>query len=596
MSNNTNWIYNNYEFENRINNLSWTISGNYDEDMDTSEKDYSSKDVSLYFAIVAGARRKFLDWNIIKKYIISRMKKGYNKDILMTLIQIVLNCVVENKVINERPGVEEIRNKAYSDILVNYNKIHKEDILQILKYTFILESIDKHPAVDSLTMRIINDIKTIDCSEELINILKRLDEIYLTYFEHIMNSQQQEKNINDKQIKNVNVDFDTFSDFMYEELYMDEESIESIESEINNISNSMLVENLGEMNDINLEKSPNRTIYVDETMAQKIYEKVEYYYGKSFLNENDIRRIEIKYCRDVHEGCRIHFTDGVLRSKCSNAFQLKYVTRQKENNIFKYRDNIKLHKRSINKLKESISRILIEESAVDRIYSNNGTICANKAWRIGRSNNTEIFYKDIQNEKGKYVIDILLDASGSQSRNQFNVAIQAFIIAKALTLVGIPNRVMGYLSFLDYTVLKRYRDYNDNINACENIFEYFAAGNNRDGLAIKATCDALLEREEENKILIILSDGKPNDIKIGKDRSRSLRGETSYKGIIGVKDTALEVRKARKQGILVLGVFTGKESDLESEKIIYGKDFIYTKNIERFSDIVAMYLKKIIRN
>lgn len=596
MSNNTNWIYNNYEFENRINNLSWTISGNYDEDMDTSEKDYSSKDVSLYFAIVAGARRKFLDWNIIKKYIISRMKKGYNKDILMTLIQIVLNCVVENKVINERPGVEEIRNKAYSDILVNYNKIHKEDILQILKYTFILESIDKHPAVDSLIMRIINDIKTIDCSEELINILKRLDEIYLTYFEHIMNSQQQEKNINDKQIKNVNVDFDTFSDFMYEELYMYEESMESIESEINNISNSMLVENLGEMNDINLEKSPNRTIYVDETMAQKIYEKVEYYYGKSFLNENDIRRIEIKYCRDVHEGCRIHFTDGVLRSKCSNAFQLKYVTRQKENNIFKYRDNIKLHKRSINKLKESISRILIEESAVDRIYSNNGTICANKAWRIGRSNNTEIFYKDIQNEKGKYVIDILLDASGSQSRNQFNVAIQAFIIAKALTLVGIPNRVMGYLSFLDYTVLKRYRDYNDNINACENIFEYFAAGNNRDGLAIKATCDALLEREEENKILIILSDGKPNDIKIGKDRSRSLRGETSYKGIIGVKDTALEVRKARKQGILVLGVFTGKESDLESEKIIYGKDFIYTKNIERFSDIVAMYLKKIIRN
>lgn len=596
MSNNTNWIYNNYEFENRINNLSWTISGNYDEDMDTSEKDYSSKDVSLYFAIVAGARRKFLDWNIIKKYIISRMKKGYNKDILMTLIQIVLNCVVENKVINERPGVEEIRNKAYSDILVNYNKIHKEDILQILKYTFILESIDKHPAVDSLIMRIINDIKTIDCSEELMNILKRLDEIYLTYFEHIMNSQQQEKNINDKQIKNVNVDFDTFSDFMYEELYMYEESMESIESEINNISNSMLVENLGEMNDINLEKSPNRTIYVDETMAQKIYEKVEYYYGKSFLNENDIRRIEIKYCRDVHEGCRIHFTDGVLRSKCSNAFQLKYVTRQKENNIFKYRDNIKLHKRSINKLKESISRILIEESAVDRIYSNNGTICANKAWRIGRSNNTEVFYKDIQNEKGKYVIDILLDASGSQSRNQFNVAIQAFIIAKALTLVGIPNRVMGYLSFLDYTVLKRYRDYNDNINACENIFEYFAAGNNRDGLAIKATCDALLEREEENKILIILSDGKPNDIKIGKDRSRSLRGETSYKGIIGVKDTALEVRKARKQGILVLGVFTGKESDLESEKIIYGKDFIYTKNIERFSDIVAMYLKKIIRN
>lgn len=595
MSGNTNWIYNNYEFENRVNNLAWTVSGMYDEDIDSSEKDYSSKDVSLYFGIIAGARRKYLDWDIIKKYIMSRIKKSYDKDILYTLIELVLNSVIEDKVINERPGVEEIRNKAYKDVLVNYSKIHKEDILQTLRYTFILHAMNRHPAVDGLTTRIMKDIKAIDCNNDLMNILKRLDEIYLTYFEFIINSQRENLQGNEQDIKNVNVDFDTFSDFMYEELYMDDE-IETIESEINNISSSMLVENLGEMDSGDLEKSQNRVIYVDEVMAQKIYDKVEYYYGKAFLNESEIRKIETKYCRDVHEGCRVHFTDGVLRSECNNAFQLKYVTRQKENNLYKYRDNIKLHKRSINKLRESISRILIEESAVDRIYSDGGTICANRAWRIGRSNNTKVFYKDIRNEKGKYVIDILLDASGSQSRNQFNVAIQAYIIATALTSIGIPNRVMGYLSFLDYTVLKRYRNYNDNINSCENIFEYFAAGNNRDGLAIKAVSDALLEREEENKILIILSDGKPNDVKIGKDRSRSLRGEASYKGMVAVKDTALEVRKARKQGILVLGVFTGKEKDLEAEKMIYGKDFIYTKDIERFSDIVAMYLKKIIKN
>ncbi|HBI92799.1 MAG TPA: nitric oxide reductase activation-like protein [Terrisporobacter glycolicus] len=595
MSGNTNWIYNNYEFENRVNNLAWTVCGMYEEDIDSSEKDYSSKDVSLYFGIIAGARRKYLDWDIIKKYIISRIKKSYDKDILYTLIELVLNSVVEDKVINERPGVEEIRSKAYKDILVNYSKINKEDILQTLRYTFILQAMNRHPAVDGLTRRIMKDIKSIDCNDDLMNILKRLDEIYLTYFEFIINSQREISQGNEQDIKNVNVDFDTFSDFMYEELYMDEE-IETIESEINNISNTMLVENLGEMGSGDLGKSSNRVIYVDEVMAQKIYDKVEYYYGKAFLSESEIRKIETKHCRDVHEGCRVHFTDGVLRSECNNVFQLKYVTRQKENNLYKYRNNIKLHKRSINKLKESISRILIEESAIDRIYSDGGTICANRAWRIGRSNNSKVFYKDIRNEKGKYVIDILLDASGSQSRNQFNVAIQAYIIATALTSVGIPNRVMGYLSFLDYTILKRYRDYNDNINSCENIFEYFAAGNNRDGLAIKAASDSLLEREEENKILIILSDGKPNDVKIGKDRSRSLRGEASYKGMIAVKDTALEVRKARKQGILVLGVFTGKEKDLEAEKIIYGQDFIYTKDIERFSDIVAMYLKKIIKN
>ena len=35
----------------------------------------------------------------------------------------------------------------------------------------------------------------------------------------------------------------------------------------------------------------------------------------------------------------------------------------------------------------------------------------------------------------------------------------SYILSAALTLAGIPNRVMGFQSFLDYTILKRFRDY-----------------------------------------------------------------------------------------------------------------------------------------
>jgi nitric oxide reductase activation protein len=382
---------------------------------------------------------------------------------------------------------------------------------------------------------------------------------------------------------------------MYEELYNDEEN-QSIENEINDIASSMLVESIGESEMQQSPQSSDRVIYVDKETLDNIYKKMEHYYGKSYLNKSEIKKIETKNCRNVHEGCRIHFTEGVIRSECSNIAQIKYVTRQKENNISKFRDKVKVHKRNIIKLKENISRMLIEESEISRIYSDCGTVYANRAWRASRSNNKKIFYKDIENEKGKYAIDILLDSSGSQSRNQANVATQAYIIARALTMVGIPNRVMGFSSFMDYTILKRFKDYEDNIDSSENIFEYFCAGNNRDGLAIKSTCEGLSERNEENKILIVLSDGRPNDVKIGKDRERSIRGEMAYRGVVGVRDAANEVRKARQNGILVLGVFTGKEIDLEAERLIYGKDFIYTKDIERFSDIVSMYLKKIIRN
>ena len=596
MTNSLKWIFNEYEFDNRVNNLAWTVAGKYDEDIDISEKDYTSKDASMYYAIIAGAMRKYIDWETVKKYLVNRMKSGYNKDILCTIIQIVLNDIVEKKVIEERPGVIDIRNKAYDDILKSYSKIHKEDILKLLKYTYVLQRMDRHPVMDRLVRKILREINNIDVHGDIMEILKKVDEIYLTYFQYILDSQNQNVEFVEDNIKNVEVDFDTFADFMLEELYDDQE-VENVETEINNFTGGILVDGLGdEKEDINLESTPHRVLYVNEEILNKIYKRVEYYYGKSYLNEGDRRKIESRNCRNVHEGCRLHFTDGVLRSHCENAFQLKYVTRQKDNNLFEFQYKMKVYRRQINKLRECFSRLLIEESSSDRLYSDCGTIYANKAWRIGRSSNNKIFYKNVDNGKGRYVIDILLDSSGSQTSKQFMVAIQAYILSAALTLAGIPNRVMGFQSFLDYTILKRFRDYNDNVRKCEDIFEYYCSGNNRDGLAIKATCDGLLEREEENKILIVLSDGKPNDVKIGKDSSRSIRGEMSYKGIVGIKDTAMEVRKARKRGIMVLGVFTGKEIDLEAEKKIYGKDFIYIKDIQRFSGIVSTYLKKVIIN
>ena len=56
-------------------------------------------------------------------------------------------------------------------------------------------------------------------------------------------------------------------------------------------------------------------------------------------------------------------------------------------------------------------------------------------------------------------------------------------------------------------------------------------------------------------------------------------------------DKELEYRIAKSKSY-----FYGNESDLQAEKLIYGNDFIYIKDIEKFSDIVSMYLKKVIRN
>lgn len=588
-------IYNKNEFENRANNLYWTISENYNEDISILEKDYISNNTTMYSVILYGAMQKYIEWEEVKRYLFNTIKKGYDFKTILNLVQIVLNPKTEEELIRERPGVIDIRNLAYKEILNNFSKISKEDVLRKIRYTLILESMDKHPAVDGFNRRLINSIKSVDINQPILKILENIDKIYASYFKTLDNKESYDTKEFIKEDKDHNIDFDTFSDFMYEDLYNEENNI-LVENEIKKVQSHMISEDI-KLSDLDIHENPSdRVIVVDEKTLEKIHNRMENYYGKSYLSRDEIKRVETKNCKNLHEGCRVHFTDGVLRSECSNIVQIKYVTRQKENNISKFRDNVKIHKRNIIKLKDSISRILIEENEISRVYSGCGNICANRVWKISRSNNKKIFFKDVENEKGKYVIDILLDGSGSQRRNQSDIATQAYTISMALTMAGIANRVMSFSSFMDYTILKRFRNYDENLDSCENIFEYFCAGNNRDGLAIKSICDGLLKRSEENKILIVLSDGKPNDVKFGKDRERSIRGETSYRGRVGVKDTANEIRKARQEGILVLGVFTGNERELEDQRMIYGRDFIYTKDIERFSNIVSAYLKKIISN
>ncbi|AFA47177.1 cobaltochelatase CobT-related protein [Acetobacterium woodii] len=587
--NDNKWIYEDYEFDNRIANLMWTVSGDYNENMDSGEKSFISKNVALYHAVTAGGRRKYINWSSVKKYVISRHRAGFNKDILLNLIAMGSDVVVEEKIIAERPGVYDIRKNAYDDILNNYYKMHTDDLLEKVRHAIILKKIGKTPMMDTETRHIANDLVALQKREDTIELLRGIEDIYVKYFPMFVEADGGEIN---EAGNSKNGNRGDFSDFMLEEMFEDPEE-QDIEASIEEISEALMGETQGDLENVNSNKD-NRILRVQEEDIEKIYEKVAYYYGNSFLDNNEVRKLQNRVCSGEHGNCRIHMTDGVIRSDSDNEFQQKYVQRHQAKNIDVFRANQKVFKRNINKLKESISRTLVQEEIIDAIPSDAGQLIPNKLWRVGRSSNNKVFVKNIDNNKGSFVVDILIDSSGSQRRNQSRVAIQAYILAQSLTLVGIPNRVLGFSSFLDYTVIKRFRDYESPLSANENIFEYYCSGNNRDGLAIKATCEDLLKRQEDNKILIVLSDGRPNDIKVGKGQANDLT--EAYRGRVAISDTAREVRSARQQGIMILGVFTGKEQDLMAEKLIYGKDFAYIKDINRFADMVIKYLKQIITN
>ena len=94
---------------------------------------------------------------------------------------------------------------------------------------------------------------------------------------------------------------------------------------------------------------------------------------------------------------------------------------------------------------------------------------------------------------------------------------------------------------------------------CDNIFNYYAAGWNRDGLAFRGI-GKILDMNPgvaDRHLVIILTDAAPNDSQRILPSQDSPFGH-DYSDDISVNDAAEEVRALRAKGIHVSAVFYGK--------------------------------------
>ena len=324
-------------------------------------------------------------------------------------------------------------------------------------------------------------------------------------------------------------------------------------------------------------------------VLEKAHTYVELNYGKTYLTETEEKRINHLMCRGIHGDCSLYFTEGILKNPVKRNYQYEYAVRLRNKNIWLYHDKHRIVKHNIAELTDTLRKSLTLRAETQTVLSDRGMIVPSRLWRIGRSSDEKIFQRELKADAADFVVDVLIDASGSQMSRQGEVAIQAYIISEALSNVEIPHRVMSFCTFWDYTILHRFRKYDDPRTENENIFNYVTSSNNRDGLAIKTAGYSLLQRQEEKKILIVLSDGRPYDVIVNRPNAKNPQ---PYRGSTAISDTATEVRRLRNLDVSVLGVFAGEEKDLATEKRIFGKDFAYIRDIRNFSRIVGRYLKK----
>ncbi len=330
-------------------------------------------------------------------------------------------------------------------------------------------------------------------------------------------------------------------------------------------------------------------ILVTEEAAQKMHSYIELHFGTSYMDELEQKRLNRRLCRGVHADCKLYFTDGIIHNYVRENNTYVMAKRTWEMNQRFYRQNQRVARQNIRELGDILKRSLQARKEEDRYLASCGTILPARLWKVGRSEDARLFVKEIRQNNGDFAVDVLMDASGSQRSRQHLVALQGYILSAALSAAGIPHRVLGFCTFWDHTVLRRFREYDEGREADWRLMEFTSSSNNRDGLALRASADGLFDRPEENKVLIVLSDGRPNDLVVNRPH---VRNPCVYTGEYAVKDTAAEVRRLRSQGIAVLGVFAGEEPDLQAERRIFGKDFAYIRDISSFAHVVGRYLKK----
>ena len=577
------------DLENRIRNLLWTVSGDYTLDVKPDVSLFlRSKEIALYDGIKQGAFARYFDKNLLGLYLVKKIYLDASESELTGLTQLCIEAAVGERICEERPGVRRMRKKALEDIMdQEYETLPSYDMLldrlKIAVFRDVLAG--SVQPVEKKLSGFRDQIYECGNTEDTMELIQVIDSLYNT----VIDPDFEKKKGSLDRVMAVTLEELTefgWEDYLNEEMYEDalENYVEQITYRVTDLENSSLTEDMEEKR-----KVKNKITVVSEEALKKAHTYVELNFGRSYLSPAEDKRMNYLMCRGIHGDCTLYFTEGILENPVRDNYQYQYAKRLRNKNIWVYHDKHRIAKRNISMLTELLKKALVIRSENQEVLSDRGMIIPSRLWRVGRSREADLFKRVLRGDNTDFAVDVLIDASGSQMSRQGDVALQAYMISSALSNVEIPHRVMSYCTFWDHTIMHRFREYDDPVAADENIFNYVTSSNNRDGLAIKAAGYGLLQREEEKKILIILSDGRPYDVIINRPNAKN---PAPYHGKYAIADTATEIRRLRSQGVSVLGVFAGEEKDLAAEKKIFGKDFAYIRDVGNFSRIVGRYLTK----
>lgn len=553
----------------RADNQVWNGARNYDLRPDFHAFD-GDGDAELYFNTIIGLAARYYDFSRFKP-LLNTFQSQAQCETYTEMFWLALEGLAYRRGRDERPALDELRREYARGIVARYVRRAEPHSTEKISTAWFMRALGAPGAEDEWENAVL-DALTLPLDLNEAQIAARIEALLYKYFRRARRS------VTDRQWA----------------AWVDR-SFNGAKRSPGRIVSRKALRRLAQTDAAETETALGRAQKVWLMMQGKTPEPVlrryvEAVFGKSMLTPAELAAAEKELCTGAHENCRLHFTRGVMTERereTEAAWELETFRRQRAKNREYFEKNLVQNRIVISRLTQTLQNTILLQQDVTHSLTRAGRLAPPVAWRAGALSDEKVFTRQSEDHPGELVVDIMLDGSASQNRQQEKLATQGYIIAESLTRCNIPVRVSAFCSVSGCTVMSILRDYDAPGN--DGLFDYVAAGWNRDGLAMRAMGWLMRRDPHARRMLIILSDANPNDDQ--KLPSKGLVPGKTYGGKAGIEDAAHEAAALRLQGVPPLCVFTGSDMELPGARSIYGKNLTRIPTIGWFADAVGKMIQ-----
>lgn len=550
--------------ENRIKNIIWDGSMNYDSEPFITGEDISGNP-DFYINLIIGLSEKYFGSDNLEK-LFSYWQYNLHRDKFDLFTIFLLEDFVYKKEVESRKVLSSLR-RAYAEKFLEDKYDLQRKNLALKENLFFEMQIKK---VHNILGR---NYKLNDKREEIFENLK-------------LQKDTDAKNLEDRILSIFRENLD----------YKENEILK-----FSPLKNFTLLDRLGF---VKLERSNSPSIFGNfkskkaSGMAGFFYslalkrqrEKEKYIediFGKSIYSDAEMKIIDEKYLKDGHKKSKLHYTRGLLHKNIDEEnFDDESINRK----LLKFKENKNFYNAQIKSLSKKIRLALSSHSGIEEVKTSSGKLISRISYKSMISDKVNIFSKKILNLHSYLKVDLVLDASASLLELESDIAMEAYIVSKSLENNEILNRVISYETVGDYTVITILKDYEEKCDF-EKIFRYKTTGWNRDGLFYRAY-QQLIEKENENHLLITLTDAFPRDIK--PLQAKTFWSVKNYSEDTSLEDTKIELDKLKKLGIHTSAILNSDK--IENAKFLFGKKYIKIKSVKEIANVAGRFIQKEIAN